>query len=332
MPKVPDEKVHRRCPGRAGAAYGPGMRSDLPARRDLPVIVGVDGSRSHLATVDLAVRAAVRHRVSLLIVHVWPGRYSGPLHLRGPMPTQADGRHLLEIAEQHVRHISPGLQVGTELVNGSASAVLTRLSAEARLLVIGHRDDAANRSSWGSTAAYLAHHSACPLLVHRGADPENGPVVLAASARGDNTATVACAFEEASLAKARLVAVHILVPPAHQATSPPTKSDRVAGRAEADRLLAENLAGRAGLYPDVVVERLLVNDLDMAYTVQRASRRGRLLVAGTGRMGRSAELLYETAGTALTSRATCPVLLVPPAWRHPGAVRPRATATPAERI
>jgi len=335
MPKVPVMAVLRRCPGWAGTAYGPDMHSEVSVQQELPVMVGIDGSRSHLSTVDLGVAAAVRHRTSLLIVHVWPGRYLGSLRPRGPIPTEADGRHLLDIAARRAEHISPGLEVGTELVNGSASAVLTRLSGAARLLVIGHRDDAANRPSWGSTAAYLAHHSACPMLVYRGGTGERGPVVLAASGRWTGTATVACAFEEAALAKSRLVAVHAWTPPVAE-DSPAQKrgAGLAAGRADADRLLARALAQWIGSYPELTVERLLVSDVDIAYTVDRASRRGQLLVAGLGRMGRFAELLYGSPGSALSPQAACPVLLVPPGWHRAATAerRPDAAATPADRV
>lgn len=301
--------------------------------RDLPVMVGVDGSRSHLSTVDLGVATAVRHRRPLLIVHVWPGRYVGSLRPRTPLPTEADGRHLLEIAARRAEHLAPGLKVATEFVTGSAAVLLTRLSGEARLLVVGHRDDAMNRQSWGSTAAYLAHHSACPLLVHRGGTSDRGPVVLAASARAIGTATVACAFEEAALAGTRLVAVHAWTPPAAPDSVSPRRGAGLVARTDADRLLTGALADWAGRYPEVTVERLLVSDVDIAYTVDRASRRGRLLIAGIGRTGRFAELLYGSPGSALSSQAACPVLLVPPGWGPPTVARqhPDVSATLTDR-
>jgi hypothetical protein len=54
----------------------------------------------------------------------------------------------------------------------------------------------------------------------------------------------------------------------------------------------------------------------MAYTIERASRRGRLLVAGIGRHGRFAELLYGalSPNPGALQRATCPVVIVPSAW------------------
>jgi nucleotide-binding universal stress UspA family protein len=265
------------------------------------------------------------------VVHAWPGRYSGRW-AGGPIPTEEDGRHLVEIAVRRARHRSPGLEIRTDLVAGGAAGVLARHSAGARLLVVGHRDDALTRHGWGSTAAYLAHHCDCPLLVHRGGAPQRGPVVVAVSGRETATATLACAYEEASLSASRLVAVHVWTQPSvRKATTPAAvTAGYAADRAAADRELAEVLAGWASIYPDVTVERLVLHDLDVAYTLERASRRGRLLVAGMGRNGRFAELLYGSLGLALMRAAACPVLLVPPQWRHPVGVRaalgPPATA------
>ena len=60
----------------------------------------------------------------------------------------------------------------------------------------------------------------------------------------------------------------------------------------------------------------MLQDLDIAYTVERAARRGQLLVAGMGRNGRVAELLYGLFGQALTRQAPCPVLLTPFGWQY----------------
>jgi nucleotide-binding universal stress UspA family protein len=130
---------------------------------------------------------------------------------------------------------------------------------------------------------------------------------------------VACAYEEAALSDSRLVAVHVWTHPTGRNASSPmaASSGYAADRQEAERHLAEVLAGWAWSYPDLVVERLVLHDLDVAYTLERASRRGRLLVAGMGGNGRFAELLYGSLGTSLLRQAACPVLLVPHGWRRP---------------
>jgi nucleotide-binding universal stress UspA family protein len=282
-----------------------------------PVIVGIDGSRNQPSVLDLAVAEAVRRNAPLLLVHIWPGRYLRGVRSRTVIPGEEDGRRLLDVAARRVAHVAPDLDIAVDLVEGSPSAVLVERSAAGRLLVVGHRDEVPARTSWGSTAAYLAHHSACPLLVHRGAVPEQGPVVLAASARTGVTSTVECAFREASLRGARLVAVHVWTRPTGRDASSPAAvvAHYAADRQAAERQLAEALAGWASSFPDVAVERVVLHDLDVAYTLERASRRGRLLIAGMGRHNRFAELLYGSLGAALARQAPCPVLLVPYGWR-----------------
>jgi nucleotide-binding universal stress UspA family protein len=281
------------------------------------VVVGVDGSRSGPGVVDLAAGEAVRRGSALLIVHVWPGRYTGVFRGRGVVPSPADGRRLLEVSARRAELAGADL-IDTELLDGGAAHELARCSERAALLVVGHRDEVLTRPSWGSTAAYLAHHSGCPLVVYRGAVPHDGPVVVAASARPCGTATLGYALAEAALLRTRLVAVHMWTRPgaAEGALPAVVAGGFAAERLDAERALGEAVDGWSPRFPDVPVDRLVVHDLDMAYTIERASRRGRLLVAGIGRHGRFAELLYGSLSPSpgVLNRATCPVVLVPSGW------------------
>jgi nucleotide-binding universal stress UspA family protein len=274
----------------------------VPTQEELPVVAGVDGSRNGRATVDLAAEEAARRRCPLLIVHVWPGRYVGSFRGRGVLPTHADAERLLDVSLSRATVAAPGVRVEGRLVDGGAANVLSHYSERARLMVVGHRDDVVARSSWGSTAAYLAHHGVCPLLVQRGNAPAQGPVVVAASTRRAGAATLEYAFTEAALLRTKLVAVHVW-------------SGETGDEAAAGNRLTAALAGYPERFPDVHVDRLVIRDLDVAYTVERASQRGRLLVVGMGEHGRFAELLY---GSLAPARHTpCPVLLVPRGWHAP---------------
>jgi len=281
-------------------------------------VVGVDGSRSTPGTVDLAVAEAARCAAPLLIVHVWPGRYRGVYRSRETVPSRADGVRLLEVTQRRAELAAPGVPVAVRLLEGGAAATLTACSGEAQLLVVGHRDDPYTRPSWGSTAAYLAHHSECPLLVNRGAGHQ-GPVVVASSARATGAATLGYAFAEAALRGTRLVAVHMWVRPSDADGRAPAvvRGGYADQRRAADARLTEALAEWSERFPEVAVERLVVSDMDLACTVDRASHRGRLLVAGIGRHGRFAELLYG-AGPVGPRGSTCPVVLVPAGWPVPG--------------
>jgi nucleotide-binding universal stress UspA family protein len=154
------------------------------------------------------------------------------------------------------------------------------------------------------------------VLVHRGAVPLHGPVVVAASGRPAGSSTLGYAFAEAALLGSRLVAVHMWTRPGAEEGSPPviTAGGYRAEHRAAERGLAEALTEWTAQFPDVPVDRLVVHDLDMAYTIERASRRGRLLVAGIGQNGRFAELLYGSVSRSSLHQATCPAVLVPGGW------------------
>lgn len=294
-------------------------------------MVAVDGSRTGLAAVDLAAAQAVRHHAGLAIVHVWPGHYAGPFRGRGLLPDRDDGRRLLGIAASRAALAAPGLRIETEMLDGAAGNVLVGCSERARLIVVGHRDDVVTRPSWGSTTAYLAHHGACPILVHRGSAPRHGPVVVAVSARREPTATLGYAFAEAARLNDRLVAVHVWSRDPVRDTSPAPCGSYVAERQSAERRLERELAKWSAAFPGVAVDRVVVHDLEIAYTIERASRRGRLLVAGWGRTGSFAEVLYGSVGLAMARQAPCPVLLVPPGWPAPAGVEIRDGGAAAAR-
>jgi hypothetical protein len=192
-----------------------------------------------------------------------------------------------------------------DLVDENAAEALIQRSERACLLVVGQRDETTPGHSWGTTAAYVAHHSRCPLLVSRGPNNLRGPVVVAASGR--HSATIGCAYEAASRAGSPLVAVHVWEPPRSDA-------DVEGDRRKAEESVTGALNDWCATWPGVEVERLLIGESDVAYTLERASRRGRLLVAGRGRKGWFVEMLYSIGGLSAGGRRLCPVLLVPPGW------------------
>ncbi|MFC7530084.1 universal stress protein [Actinoplanes sp. GCM10030250] len=294
------------------------MHSVVSVEEKLPVVVGVDGVPGGIQVVDVAAAEAAYRGVPLEIVHAWPGRRGGPARLRAARSGPDDGRHLLELAARRAGHVLPGVRVRTRLVDDSAAEALIQLSAHACLLVVGHRDEAGLGRGWGSTAAYVANHAHCPLLVYRGPNVSRGPVVVAASGR--HAATVGCAYEAAARADCPLVAVHVWAP-----------EDAGAGnggdRHEAEDRLSGSLTVWAPTWPDVVVERLLISEADIGYTVERASRRGRLLVAGRGRKGWSVEMLYSIGSVSPGGRRLCPVLVVPPGWSGTDLVRSAPVST-----
>jgi nucleotide-binding universal stress UspA family protein len=298
------------------------MHSDVSVSAEQPVVVGVDRGRNRSATVDLAATEAARRRAPLLIVHVWPGRYTGGYGGRGELYSVAEAERVLRDSARRAQAAAPGLRIRTEVLDGNAATILNLQSERASLLVVGHRDDATRWSGWGGTTAFLAHHSLCPLLVHRGVQPARGPVAVAASARRSGAPTLDQALEQARALDTRLVAVHMWMRPGGPDSPSPLVviGGYTAERQAAAHALAEALAAGTQRFPDVPVDQLLVNDRDFAPTIERASRRARLLVAGIGEGGSFTELLCGPIGPNAVRRTSCPVLLVPVPRRSPGPV------------
>jgi nucleotide-binding universal stress UspA family protein len=278
------------------------MNSIVPVQEKLPVVVGVDGTSAALQAVDLAAAEAAHRCVPLVVAHAWPGRHFEAPKSRVTVPDLAESIRLLDLATRRARQTEPHLTVVPALMDEGAAEALLKWSARACLLVVGHRDDTSAHHGWGSTAAYLAHHSACPLLVSRGRVPSRGPVIVAVS--GGPVTTLVHAYEAAAYVGGTLTAVHVWTPQRGTA-------GRDAGRAAAEGRLDAALNACGSVRPHVAVTRLLISEDEIAYTVEQAAWRGRLLVAGMGHKGWAVEAIYRSGGVVSTGRRLCPVLLVP---------------------
>ncbi|TWG11329.1 nucleotide-binding universal stress UspA family protein [Actinoplanes teichomyceticus] len=296
------------------------------SREHRTVVVGVDGSTTSKVAVDLAVAEAGRRSARLLIVHAWPGSYRGRSRATGVHRAEAEGSRVLAAAAQHAAAADPTLVVETELRPGVPGEALAACAEGAGLLVVGHRDSQVSRADWGSTTSRLARLCPCPLLVHRGRAGLPGPVVVGVSGRPAEPA-LGYAFVQAALTGADLIAVHAW-------RQPPERRNRhpfpIGGADPRRRAMAESLAAALAEWswrlPQVAVQSLLVPDVDARYTLQRASRRSRLLVAGAGGRGELTELIGASLDRAGGQHGVCPVLLVPPGWPVALPGSPRATA------
>ncbi|QDY80553.1 universal stress protein [Streptomyces qinzhouensis] len=285
-----------------------------------PVVVGVDGSASALAAVEIAAREAKLRGVGLQVVHafIWPS-----LHVSlGPSPVgPPDGglrnaaEKLLSEAATRARETEPGVHVTEHLVTGEPLTILEARSREASLVVVGSRGMGGFIGLLvGSTAVHLAAHGRCPVLVVRGDAGGTGPVVVAVdgSARGD--AAVEFAFAEASARGVDLVAVHAWNTWTERGDDDPGHPQNLVDgidrmRSAEERLLAESLAGRQDRYPDVTVHHRLVENRIRQALIE-ATEQAQLIVVGARGRGGFAGLLLGSVSQALLHHGHCPVAVV----------------------
>lgn len=286
------------------------------------VVVGVDGSQHSLAALDLAADEATRRREPLRIIaaFLWP-----MFSLAAQVPSgaiidealDAASRMLTDAADK-IQRAYPGLTITTEVVIGSPTGVLVGESERASVVVVGNRGHGGFTSLLaGSVATQLATHARCPVIVVRpGSTPSatTRPVLVGVDGRERTEPAIEFAFEEAASRGAALTAVHIWSEPPRPGSEPfkPVVYEYGEAEREAERLLAETLAGFQEKYPDVPVAHELVYGVDPAYHLRRASAEASLVVVGSQGRGELSGLLLGSVGQSLVHHAQCPVAIVRP--------------------
>ena len=281
-----------------------------------PVVVGVDGSPSSMAAVEVAARAAGLRGVGLRLVHAfgWPAAHVPP-----GRPWEPSGAGLRELidgtlakAERRAHEAAPGNEVMREVVVGEPVMVLEIESRAASLAVVGSRGlSRFGALLLGSTAGHLAAHSACPVLVVRGRPNPAGPVLLAVDGSPAARGAVEFAFAQASLHGTDLIALHAWNTQTERAYDGPSDppfvtydEDRL--RDEEQRVLAEALGGLGEKYPDVTVHRRLVRGRIRPSLIEASAEAGLVVVGARGRGG-FAGLLLGSVSQAVLHHAHCPV-------------------------
>ncbi|MEV7796968.1 universal stress protein [Streptomyces sp. NPDC087512] len=284
------------------------------------VVVGVDGSVSSLAAVEVAAQAARSRGAGLRVVHafLWPAMHV-PLGPSPLGPPEGGIRNMVDrlVAEavERARTAAPEVDVTHAVVTGEPLSVLEGQSRAAELVVVGSRGMGGFVGLLvGSTAVHLAAHGDCPVLVVREAGDVSGPVVVGVDGSAAGERAVEFAFAEAELRGAPLVAVHAWTAwnmplSAPQDASEPFASPPGALSREEERLLSEVLAGHRERYPDVVVEHKVVHGGAREALIE-ASRSARLLVVGARGRGGFSGLLLGSVSQALLHHAHCPVAVV----------------------
>ena len=281
------------------------------------VVVGVDGSEPALRAVRLAATEAVRRHRPLRVVHgfIWPLLRMPIDPVAGDPPgggLRQQAQNLVEAAVAEARTVHPDVRVTGEIIDGEASAVLLGESPGAALIVLGDRGLGGFTALLvGSVAIQVATHADCPVLVARGEEHADAPVVVGVDGSATSRAAVDFAAAQASARGVRLRAVHAYTHPA--STRPgdiqPLVYDETRLRDEEDGVLAGALAGLAERHPDVPVDREPVHARPVA-ALTEASRRAQLVVVGGRGHGALGGLLLGSVSHRVLHHSACPVAVV----------------------
>ena len=275
-----------------------------------PLVAATDGSEESLRAVEWAAREAVVRGAPLRIVSAVQVPAMIGLQVRPDRDFVADLIHgeraqAFGAATARAAEVAPGLQVDTVPLSGPPAQAVTASGSDASMLVLGSRGSGAfGWMTLGSVSRYAAAHASCPVVVIRGetaaVHQQVGIGIGDLEACADS---LTFAFEEASLRKASLMAIHALhLPALSQAW------DLAAIEADAARQLAGLLDTWRSKYPDVPVSQNVVH-----------GHTGRALVGLSARadlvvIGRHAEHPVPGPGSvrhAVLNHALDPVAVVP---------------------
>jgi nucleotide-binding universal stress UspA family protein len=283
------------------------------------VVVGVDGSVASEAAVCWAARDAAMRNVPLTLVHMLNAFV--PTFPQIPMPSgvavwqEDDGRqaleHAVKIAEDAVK-TDRKIAITSELKCSPPVPTLVDLSEEAEMVVVGSNGrGAVGRVLLGSVSSGVVRSARCPVAVIRNEDasmphPEQAPVLVGIDCSSASELATAIAFDEASRRGVDLRALH-------------TWSDFAVfegpwldWKSEAERSLAEYLAGWQERYPDVKVHRLIGFDVPGRALIEE-SESAQLVVVGSHGRGRMTGMLLGSVSNAVVHSVHTPVIVARPA-------------------
>ena len=236
-----------------------------------PLVAATDGSDESLRAVEWAAGEAVLRGAPLRIVAA-ASPPSRMLDLMGRPDSDfvadligEERDRVLAAAAARAAEAAPGLQVDTVSLAGPPAQAVTESGSGASMLVLGaHGIGALGSIALGSVSWYAAAHASCPVVIVRGeiaaVHREIGIGIGDLDASAD---PLTFAFEEASLRKAGLIAVHawhIPLAAISRAGSPSPVPDLAASVAEAARRLAGLLDTWRKKYPDVPGSQFVVRD------------------------------------------------------------------------
>ena len=283
------------------------------------IVVGVDGSAASDAAVCWAAREAAMRNVPVTLVHIFKAFV--PTFPQIPTPNgvaewqEDDGRRVLEQAvkiAEGALPTDPEIAISSEVKCSPPVPTLVDLSEEAEMVVVGcNGRGAVARVLLGSVSSGVVRSAKCPVAVIRAEDSstphsDQDPVLVGIDCSPASELAVAVAFDEASRRGVALTALHVWSDVAVY------QLPWLDWKPEADRSLAEYLAGWQERYPDVKVQRLIALDHPGRMLIEESESAQLVVVGSHGRGGLTGMLLGSVSNAVVHSVRT-PVIVARPA-------------------
>ncbi|GAB1813396.1 universal stress protein [Mycobacterium sp. MUNTM1] len=287
--------------------------------KELGIVVAADGSPASTVAAGWAAREASMRNIPLTVVHA----VSTPTATYPPVPypeslvtnLEDEGKkaimHATKVAEDAMP-VDRAVPIGRKLVYSPPVPTLLKMSDAAEMIVMGSSGRGLlARGLLGSVSSAVVRHANCPVAVVRDGelpDQRNGYVLLGTDGSPASELATEIAFDEASRRGVDLVAIHAW---SDAAVVEVFDVDWPAVEGEAQRSLAESLAGWQERYPDVSVHRFVARDRAARHLIDNADAAQLVVVGSHGRGGLSRMLLGSVSNAVLHS-VRVPVIVARP--------------------
>ncbi|KKC04197.1 universal stress protein [Mycobacterium nebraskense] len=283
------------------------------------IVVAVDGSPASNAAASWAAHEAALRKVPLTVVHAvttptatWPPvPYPESLAVRLEDEGKKAIMHAIKLAEEALP-ADRKVTINRELVYSSPALALIKMSDDAEMIVVGTAGRGLlARGVLGSVSATVARNANCPVAVIHGddlPDRRDAPVLVGIDGSPTSELATAIAFDEASRRGVELMALHAW---SDVTISELPEADWSSLEEEAQRSLAENLAGWQERYPDVTVQRLVERDSPARQLAEKSEFAQLVVVGSHGRGGLTGMLLGSVSNAVLHS-VRIPVIVARP--------------------
>ncbi|MFF3608408.1 universal stress protein [Streptomyces sp. NPDC002463] len=275
------------------------------------VVIGIDPVKNwHLALAWAADEAHLRGTALRLVVAVPPQHDTQHVDDTPRQLAQRQaGTEVLRTALAWAQARQPGVTVTSALLDGVPAGVLSDLSHEAGLIVLGSRHLSRTEEflSAGSLVLPVTAKAHCPVVVVGDAEhitQETPYLAVGVDGSESSRAALAWAFEEADLRRCALRAIAVWQPPVFSLHSGDTlfHTER--------RLLSETTAGWSQKYPDVRLTHEVLIGSPVEMLADAAEHALGVVVGRRGRGGYTG-MRVGSVVHGLLHRAHCPVITVP---------------------
>lgn len=292
------------------------MREAPELRNRGPVVVAVDGTDDGDRALRYGVAEARRRGCGLRLVHV--PHETIPMAPMLPMFSASTlheiGAQILKEQEELAHEVGgDDLHVEVALEHGARVAAILSASEDARAIVVGPRPPGLAKLVVGSTTTGVAARAGCPVLCVPQTwtgDARRPKVVVGVDGSPASVTVLDAAFQTADERRAELVILHAWRPSGQYDAAIGGRSFVRQWVEQAERELAELVAGRKAEHPDVRT-RLELRYQRAATALSELAQTADLLVLGRRGHGAPLGLSLGSTARALIRSEVCPVEIVP---------------------